>query len=384
MTNKITFQEIVGFIKSLYPNDNPIPLHAPRFLGREKEYLTKCIDTTFVSYVGQFVNDFEEHIKRLTGAKHAIAIVNGTCALKLLLIAAGVKPGDEIITQAISFVATAAAIKHAGAEPIFIDVEEETLGMSPDSLRFFLKKNAVIKNKILINKKTGNRIFAVIPMHTFGHPVRIDEIANICLEYNILLIEDAAESLGSYYKNKHTGTFGKAAILSFNGNKIVTTGGGGMIISDDQELIDRARHLSTTAKKKHPWEFYHDMVGYNYRLPNINAAIGCAQMEYIEKTLKNKKETAALYKSYFSQSKYIFIKEPEDSCSNYWLNGIIFKNKEERDEFLEFSNANGVQTRPVWKLIPFLPPYKSCYLEKIPVSKILESRIVNLPSSIRV
>jgi len=384
MTNKITFQEIVGFIKSLYPNDNPIPLHAPRFLGREKEYLTKCIDTTFVSYVGQFVNDFEEHIKRLTGAKHAIAIVNGTCALKLLLIAAGVKPGDEIITQAISFVATAAAIKHAGAEPIFIDVEEETLGMSPDSLRFFLKKNAVIKNKILINKKTGNRIFAVIPMHTFGHPVRIDEIANICLEYNILLIEDAAESLGSYYKNKHTGTFGKAAILSFNGNKIVTTGGGGMVISDDQELIDRARHLSTTAKKKHPWEFYHDMVGYNYRLPNINAAIGCAQMEYIEKTLKNKKETAALYKSYFSQSKYIFIKEPEDSCSNYWLNGIIFKNKEERDEFLEFSNANGVQTRPVWKLIPFLPPYKSCYLEKIPVSKILESRIVNLPSSIRV
>ena len=378
------FNDIVNYIKSLYPGENPVPLHAPRFLGNEKKYLAECVDTTFVSYVGKFVTDFEDHIKHLTGSKYAAAIVNGTAALHMTLLAAGVKPGDEVITQALTFAATAAGICHAQAEPVFIDVDAETLGMSPDALSRFLEAYAESKEGAVFNKKTGKRIAAVVPMHTFGHPVRIDAIAEICRKYGITLIEDAAESLGSYYKNKHTGTFGAAAILSFNGNKPVTTGGGGMVISDDAVLIEKVRHISTTAKRKHPWEFFHDEVGYNLRMPNVNAALGCAQMEYFDKILANKRATADMYKDFFRSAGIDFFNEPENSRSNYWLNVILLKDRQERDSFLEFSNANGVQTRPVWKLLPTLPPYEKFQCAHIPVAKMLEDRIVNIPSSYRI
>ena len=378
------FEEILQFIRTLYPNENPVPLHAPRFLGREKEYLTQCIETTYVSYVGQFVTDFEEHIKKLTDAHYAVAIANGTAALHMTLLAAGVQPGNEVITQALTFVATAAGIKHALAEPVFIDVEAKTLGMSPEALKAFLVENASYKNGATINKKTGKRIAAVVPMHTYGHPVRLEEISAICDEYGLMLIEDAAESLGSTYKGKHTGTWGRAGILSFNGNKPVTTGGGGMIISNDEALAEKARHLSTTAKRKHPWQFYHDEVGYNLRLPNINAAVGCAQMEYFDSTIKNKRETAEMYKAFFDNKNIPFFTEPQDCHSNYWLNVMFLKDREERDSFLEYSNANGVQTRPVWQLIPTLPPYASRLCGPIPIAKDLEDRIVNIPSSVRI
>ena len=378
------FDEVLDFIKTLYPGENPVPLHAPRFLGNEKKYLAECVDTTYVSYVGKFVTDFEEHIKRLTGSTYAAAFVNGTTALQIALIAAGVKPGDEVITQALTFAATAAGICHAQAEPIFIDVDENTLGMNPDALARFLDVYAESRGGVVINKKTGKRIAAVVPMHTFGHPVRIEDISEICKKYGITLIEDAAESLGSCYKNRHTGTFGAAAILSFNGNKPVTTGGGGMIISNDEALIEKARHLSTTAKKKHPWEFFHDEIGYNFRMPNVNAALGCAQMEYFDKILTNKRATADMYRNFFRGTGIEFFNEPENSQSNYWLNVILLKDRQERDSFLGFSNANGVQTRPVWKLLPTLPPYKKFLCTEIPVAKMLEDRIVNIPSSYRV
>lgn len=381
---KVIFNNIINYIKSIYKNSDHVPLHAPRFLGNEKKYLVECIDSTYVSYVGKFVTEFEEKIKHLTHAKYAAAIVNGTSALHISLLASGIKDGDEVITQALTFVATAAAIKHAKGEPIFIDVEKETLGMNPEALENFLKKNSILKNSALYNKKTGRRIFGVIPMHTFGHPVRIDEIQNICNHYGITLIEDAAESLGSFYKGQHTGLWGKAAILSFNGNKPVTTGGGGMVISNDEKIIERVKHLSTTAKVKHPWEFIHDEIGYNLRMPNVNAAIGCAQMEYFDRILKNKRETALLYKEFFKQFEdIIFFNEPQDCLSNYWLNVVMFEHRQIRDEFLEYSNSRGVQTRPIWKLIPTLMPYKDCFCDDITIALELEDRIVNIPSGYR-
>lgn len=380
----VVFSDIINYIKSIYKNDTPILLHAPKFLGNEKKYLSECIDSTYVSYVGKFVTEFENKIKQLTGAKYAAAIVNGTSALHMTLLASGMQEGDEIITQALTFVATAAAIKHAKGEPVFIDVEKETLGMSPEALENFLKKYSITKNGVLYNKMTGKRIFGVIPMHTFGHPVRIEEIQNICYNYGITLIEDAAESLGSFYKGRHTGLWGKAAIISFNGNKPVTTGGGGMVISNDEKIIERVKHLSTTAKVKHPWEFIHDEIGYNMRMPNVNAAIGCAQMEYFDKILENKRETASMYKDFFKQYEdVIFFNEPQNCSSNYWLNVIMFKNKQIRDEFLEYSNSMGVQTRPVWKLIPTLLPYKDCFCDNIAIALELENRIVNIPSGYR-
>ncbi len=301
----------------------------------------------------------------------------------MTLIAAGVKPGDEIITQALTFAATAAAIKHAGAEPAFVDVDQDTLGMSPVSLRAYLEENGDRRLDGFFDRLRGRRIAAIIPMHTFGHPVRIDEIASICAEYNIQLIEDAAESLGSTYRGKHTGIFGRAAILSFNGNKPVTTGGGGMIITDDDILAERVRHISTTAKCKHRWEFFHDEVGYNFRMPNLNAAIGCAQMEYFKRIIDNKRETAKLYKNYFNSIDVDFLTEPIDARANYWLNGIILSDRKEREAFLEYSNDNGVQTRPVWTLMSKLPPYATCPRTPVPNAEWLEDRIVNIPSSVR-
>jgi aminotransferase in exopolysaccharide biosynthesis len=376
-------KEITAFIKDLYRGSNPVLLHCPEFQGNEKKYLEECIDTKYVSYIGHFVTDMENKIKEITGAKYAVAIANGTAALHTLLLVAGIQPGDEVITQSLTFVATAAAIMHANGTPVFVDVECATLGMSPESLRSFLSENADIKDNHCINKKTGKFIKAVIPMHTFGHPVMIDEIKHICDEYGLLLIEDAAESLGTQYKGKHTGTFGKAGILSFNGNKIVTTGGGGMVITDDETLATRLKHLTTTAKCPHRWEFYHDEVGYNLRMPSVNAAIGFAQLEYFDRIVSNKRETARIYKRFFDSINISFIEEPDGAQSNYWLNAIVFNNRREREEFLEYTNDNGVQTRPAWKLIHTLPPYQHCQHTDVPNAEYFADRLVNIPSSVR-
>ena len=307
----MNYQPIIDFIRSLYPNREIVPLHEPYFGGNEKRYVLDCIESTFVSSVGKYVDRFEEMIRDFTGAKYAIATVNGTAALHIALKLAGVQQGDLVITQPLTFVATCNAITYCGAEPVFVDIDPETLGMSPDSLESWLGQNVDIVDKglggletqysklsqpsqpyLAIHKATKRHIAACVPMHTFGHPCKIDRIVEICDRYNIPVVEDAAESIGSYYKGKHTGTFGKLGILSFNGNKTITTGGGGMILTDDNELGPLAKHITTTAKKPHPWKFEHDMIGYNYRLPNINAALGCAQMEMLPEILKNKRETA--------------------------------------------------------------------------------------------
>jgi aminotransferase in exopolysaccharide biosynthesis len=375
---------IVSYIKSLYPNMDPVLLHCPKFLGKEKEYLAECIDTEYVSYVGRFVVAMEEKIKQITSAKYAVAMVNGTEALHIALLAAGITPGDEIITQALTFAATAAAIVHSQASPIFVDVDRDTLGMSPNSLETFLTGNTEIRNGRCYNLITGKQIKAVVPMHTFGHPVRIDAIKRICDSYSLMLIEDSAESLGSYFKDKHTGTFGKAGILSFNGNKLVTTGGGGMLITDDEALATKAKYISTTAKRPHRWEFYHDDVGFNLRMPSLNAAVGFAQLEYFDKILENKRQTAELYLSFFQSLDIPCVHEPSDTKANYWLNAIYFENKDERDRFLEYSNTNGVQTRPTWTLMYKLPPYSNYQRTDMTNSEYIESRLVNIPSSLRV
>jgi len=333
---------IIKYIKELYKDVNPVSLHAPVFIGNEKKYILDCIDTTFVSYVGKYVAQFEEMTAQYTGSRYAVAVVNGTAALQIALQLAGVKPSDEVITQALTFAATANAIMHTGAKPIFVDVDTETLGMSPEALNAWLDKNVQLAtlngHSQPINKKTAKRIAAIVPMHTFGHPCRIDEIKEIADEYHIPLIEDSAESLGSFYKGRHTGTFGIAGILSYNGNKTITTGGGGMIITDNEEIAKRAKHITTTAKAPHPWEYYHDEVGYNYRLTNVSAAIGVAQMERLEEILANKRSTVEKYASFFKKNGIEFVKEPVNSKSNYWLNAIILNNRQDRDEFLEYSN----------------------------------------------
>jgi len=376
-------EEILRFIRSLYPGEEPVPLHAPRFLGNEKKYLGECVDSTFVSYVGRFVTDFEEQVKRLTGARFAVAMVNGTAALHMALAAAGVEPGDEVLTQVLTFAATAAGIKHAGAEPAFVDVDRETLGMSPESLEAYLSRNAETRGGRLFDKASGRRIAAVMPMHTFGHPARIGEILRVAGRYGVQVVEDAAESLGSLFEGKHTGLFGRAAILSFNGNKPVTTGGGGMVISDDEELAERARYISTTAKRKHRWEFFHDEVGYNLRLPNVNAALGCAQMEYFDRILESKRDTAVRYRDFFGSIGLPFVVEPAGARANYWLNAIVLRDRSEREEFLAYSNDNGVQTRPIWTLMSKLPPYAKCPRGPAPNAEWLEDRVVNIPSSVR-
>jgi aminotransferase in exopolysaccharide biosynthesis len=326
----------------------------------------------------------ENRIKEITCAKHTVALANGTAALHMLFLAVGIQPGDEVITQTLSFAATSAAIIHAQGTPIFVDIEQNTLGMSPESLRGFLDEYAKIKEGKCINKKTGRVIKVVVPMHTFGHPVRINEIQTICDEYSLILIEDSAESLGSFYKGKHTGTFGRAGIFSFNGNKLATTGGGGMVVTDDEALANRVRHISTTAKRPHRWEFYHAEVGYNLRMPSLNAAIGLAQLEYFDKTLENKRETAGLYQEFFGSIGIKCITEPDKAKSNYWLNAVLFDDRKQRDEFLEYSNDNGVQTRPAWTLLHTLPPYRHCRHTETPEAEYIADRLVNIPSSIRV
>ena len=378
----IRCDDFIRFVKELY-NKEEVFLHEPVFSGREKEYLADCIDSTFVSSVGAYVDRLEVEIARYTGSKYAVATVNGTAALHVSLLIVGVKCEDEVITQPVTFVATCNAIKYCGAEPVFVDVDKNTLGMNPESLLAFLKKYTTIKNGALYNRTTGRRIKACLPVHTFGHPCRIDEIVDICSNYGIVVVEDAAEALGSSFKNKHAGTFGRLGVLSFNGNKIITTGGGGAILTDDEFLAQRARHLTKTAKVPHPYEYFHDEVGFNYRMPNINAALGLAQLEQLDRFLKSKRGLAKKYEEFFSTKKGIeFAKEPPMAHSNYWLNAIFLENEMEKKVFLETTNKNKVYTRPVWTLMYKLPMYESCFRVETPESEEIERRVVNLPSGV--
>jgi aminotransferase in exopolysaccharide biosynthesis len=379
-----SYQFIIDKIRELYGESGKIiPLHSPLFIGNEKKYLEECIDSTFVSSVGKFVNIFEDKIAEYTESKRAVACVNGTSALHIALRLVGVEQHDEVITQPLTFIATANAISYCGAKPLFIDVDRETMGLSPDALETFLTNEAVTKSGECYNRSTGNRIKACVPMHTFGHPCRIEEIALICEKYNIELVEDAAESIGSFYKGKHTGTFGKIGVLSFNGNKIITTGGGGMLLFKDEELAKRAKHLTTQAKIAHPWNFEHDEIGYNYRMPNLNAALGVAQMENIDFYLEKKRLLAGSYKDFFRGQKISFFNEPENCISNYWLNVIIFESEDERNLFLNESNTQGVMTRPAWQLMNKLPMFENCQKGSLVNSEWLEERIVNIPSSVK-
>ena len=375
------YQDTVNFIQDLYKSKDFIPLHEPRFGGNEKKYLEECIDSTFVSSVGKFVDRFEIEFAKAVGAKYAIATVTGTAALHVSLILAGVQRNDEVITQPLTFIATANAISYIGAQPIFLDVDIKTLGLSPIALQNFLHKHCVISNGHCLNRSTGKIIKVCVPMHTFGHPCEIDAIKIICDEWNIVLIEDAAESLGSYYKNQHTGTFGKIAAFSFNGNKIITSGGGGAIVTDDEHLAKQAKHITTTAKIPHKWEYVHDMIGFNYRLPNINAALLVAQLEQLNGFIINKRELANKYKQLFESQVINFIQEPQHAKSNYWLNALLLDNLEQRDAFLEYTNSRGVMTRPIWQLMNKLDMFKHCQTDSLENAFFLEERIVNIPSS---
>lgn len=373
----------ISFIRDLFHSEEFIPLHAPFFGGNEKVYLNECIDSTFVSSVGKFVDKFEEVVAAYTGAAKAVVCMNGTNALHLALVLAGVERNDEIITQALTFIATANAISYCGAHPVFTDVDKDTMGLSPNAVDKWLTNHAEIRNDECFNKETGRRIKAVAPMHTFGHPIHLDEMVDVCKKWNLELIEDAAESLGSFYKGKHTGTFGKIGVLSFNGNKTITTGGGGMLLFKDEELGKYAKHLTTQAKVPHAWEFVHDHIGYNYRMPNINAALGCAQMEQLETILKDKRSTAESYKTYFEDKAIRFFSEPENCQSNYWLNAVILPDKDAQIRFLEQTNAEGVMTRPIWELMNRLPMFENCQTDDLENTRWFADRVVNLPSSVR-
>lgn len=378
------FSQITDFIHNLYGTMDTVPLHAPKFIGNEKKYLDECIDTTFVSSVGKFVDRFENEVAAYTGAARAVVCVSGTNALHMAMMLVGVERDDEVLTQALTFIATCNAISYIGAHPVFVDVDLDTLGMSPVAVRSWLEKNAEMRNGECYNRNTGRRVKACVPMHTFGHPVRIDVLADICNEWGIELVEDAAESIGSYYKGQHTGTFGKVGAISFNGNKTITTGGGGMMLFRDEELGKLAKHLTTQAKVPHRWAFVHDHIGYNYRMPNINAALGCAQLENLDRFVDNKRETAAIYADFFRNIPDIdFFTEPENCRSNYWLNAVIMKDKKAQQEFLEYTNDNGVMTRPVWELMNRLPMFAGCETDGLANTQWLADRIVNIPSSVR-
>lgn len=378
------YSQVTDFVHQLFGTEETVPLHAPLFIGNEKKYLNECIDTTFVSSVGKFVDRFEEEIAAYTGAPKAVVCVSGTNALHMAMMLVGVEREDEVLTQALTFIATCNAISYIGAHPVFIDVDMETLGLSPNAVKAWLEKNAELKNGICYNKRTGRRVKACVPMHTFGHPVKIDELVQICNEWHIELVEDAAESIGSLYKGKHTGTFGKVGAISFNGNKTITTGGGGMLLFQDEELGKFAKHLTTQAKVPHRWAFVHDHIGYNYRMPNINAALGCAQLENLERYVENKRETAQIYADFFKNVPDItFFTEPENCRSNYWLNVVMLKDKAAQQEFLEYTNDHGVMTRPVWELMNRLEMFKHCENDGLKNTEWLADRIVNIPSSVR-
>jgi perosamine synthetase len=364
--------------------DRPIPLHKPVFEGKEWGYVKECIDTEWVSSVGSYVDRLEEDLADCTGAERAVVVVNGTAALHVCLQLAGVTNGDEVLVPALSFVATANAVSYAGATPHFVDSEERTLGLDPEKLGGHLDDIAEVRDGTCVNVQTGQPIKAVVPMHTYGHPVDLNPLQEVCEEYNLALIEDAAESLGSLYKEKHTGTFGELGALSFNGNKTITTGGGGAILTDDHELADEARHLTTVAKKDHPWEYAHDRVGYNYRMPNLNAALGCAQLEQLPAFLERKRQLADRYRLAFANLEGIsFFEEPEDAQSNYWLNVLLLDEEKEdqRDAVLKATNDAGFSTRPTWQLLSSLPMYEDCPQMDLSTARSLERRLINIPST---
>lgn len=376
--------DIISFIRGIADKpDGLVPLHAPVFFGNEKKYLNECIDTTFVSSVGPFVTRLEKDIAAIAQSQRAIATVNGTAALQVAMRLAGVNSGDEVLTQALTFVATANAIAYLGASPIFLDVDLDTMGLSPTSVEAFLDECAELRDDGCFNRRTGKRIAACVPMHTFGFPVHLDELMAVCVKWNIPIVEDAAESVGSYYKGKHTGSFGVFGTFSFNGNKIVTAGGGGAIVTNNEDLADAAKHLTTTAKQPHKWEYVHDHIGYNYRMPNLNAALLCAQLEQLDTYLLAKRALAEEYKTYFAKNSIKFRLETPGTKANYWLMCVELENRKERDDFLRATNENGVMTRPIWQLMNRLPMYRNSETDGLKNSAFLEDRIINLPSSVR-
>lgn len=376
-------ENTISFIRDYYGSNDFLPLHEPRFRGNEKKYVMNTIDSTFVSSVGSYVDKFEETMQSLTTTKKAVAVVNGTAALQIALKLAGVDSGDEVITQSLTFVATANAIAYNNAAPIFLDVDLDTMGLSPLAVENFLKEYGEIRDDICYNKNTNKKIAACLPMHTFGFPVKIDELLKVCEKWKIPVVEDAAESLGSFYKGKSTGSFGSIGVFSFNGNKIVTSGGGGAIVTNNIDLGLSAKHLTTTAKIPHTYEYIHDEIGYNYRMPNLNAALACAQLESLNKFIEAKRQLAVDYCEFFDGQNIKFRQEPENTYSNYWLMCVELENKRARDQFLKLTNQSGVMTRPIWKLISKLNMYEECYKDEQKNAKYLEDRIVNITSSVR-
>lgn len=377
------YKRFVSFVRELYGTADFIPLHEPRFIGREKEYLLDTIDSTFVSSVGSYVDKFEASVAKFTGAKYAIATVNGTAALHIALKLAGVEKNTEVITQSLTFVATCNAVRYCGAEPVFVDVDLSTLGLSPDSLKYFLEKYCEIRDDgFCWNKQTNRKVVACLPMHTLGFPVQLDEIQVLCKQFNLTLVEDAAEALGSYYKNQHVGIQSDIATISFNGNKIITTGGGGMILTNDKSIAKKAKHITTTAKVPHSWYFEHDEVGYNYRLPNLNAALGVAQMEVLPAFIKSKRELAGQYQAWGNENGMQFVIEPAHVSANYWLNSVICESVEQRDAMLEETNAQSVMTRPSWEPMHCLRIYEDCPRVELGSTEWLHNRLINVPSSI--
>ena len=376
-------QNMVSFVRDHFNTDKFIPLHEPRFRGNEKKYLGETIDSTFVSSVGAFVDQFENMMQDITGAAKSVAVVNGTASLQVALRLAGVKKDEEVITQALTFIATVNAVVYNNAVPVFVDVDLDTMGLSPKALEEFLEKFGELREYGCYNKSTGRRIAACMPMHTFGFPVHLDELMAVCNKWQIPLVEDAAESLGSFYKGKHTGTIGLISGFSFNGNKVVTSGGGGAIVTNDIELGTQAKYLTTTAKRPHPYEFFHDELGYNFRMPNLNAALACAQLESLNGFLEDKRILANKYAEFFKDSGLKFRQETADTKANYWLMCVELCNKAEREEFLKNTNDQGIMTRPIWNLMYRLPMYSHCQRDAQKNAEYLEERIVNIPSSAR-
>lgn len=378
-----SIKDTITFIQDIYSTKKFIPLHAPTFKGNEKKYLIETIDSTFVSSVGAYVDQFENMLTAISKTKKAVAVVNGTAGIQLALRLVGVKDGDEVITQALTFVATANAITYNGAYPIFLDVDLDSMGLSPNSVAEFLKEFGDLREGGCYNKKSGKKISACLPMHTFGFPVHLDELKKICDAWQIPIIEDAAESLGSVYKDKPTGSIGDVGVFSFNGNKIVTSGGGGAIVTNNENLGIKAKYLTTTAKVPHAYEFYHDELGYNFRMPNLNAALACGQLEQLNSFLANKRTLAQEYKSFFDGVGTLFRTETPDTKANYWLMCVQLDNLKERDLFLNETNNNKVMTRPIWQLMHRLPMYQHCQRDEQLNAQFLEERIVNIPSSVR-
>jgi aminotransferase in exopolysaccharide biosynthesis len=378
-----SYSESINFIRNNFENREVIPLHEPKFNGNEKQYLLDCIDSTFVSSVGAYVDRFELMMAIKSQTRKAIAVVNGTAGIQVALKLCGVSNGDEVITQALTFIATTNTISYLGASPIFLDVDLDTMGLSPIAVSEFLENHGELRNGVCFNKKTNNKIAACLPMHTFGFPVHIDKLIEICDRWNIPIVEDAAESLGSEYNGKSTGSFGKFGVFSFNGNKIVTCGGGGAIVTNDTQLGIKAKHITTTAKVSHPYEYIHDEIGYNFRMPNLNAALACAQIEQLDSFLDNKRVLALEYKSFFDAIGIHFRTELPNTKANYWLMCLELENRRDRDLFLKETNYNKVMTRPIWQLLFKLPMYEGCQRDSQKNANYLEDRIVNIPSSVR-